>query len=220
MNPRTHAAYHETRFTPETDQANTQKHLSDKAVDIYAVRHPRVTTPGESRTSPTLESSFLSGDPLDEDVMKWYIPPLAEAHTNPQDAVNRNLNHPAGASGTSGPSHTMRKGPAGLGVPQRIAGAGGTNAQQTWQRQYELNPVSHPMAGGSTPAQIDLRQIHESGGIPYMPMATGQLAPKDPRVTPKNNRAYKAGHHMVALDGRRMANLPTSQKQLRSQKGI
>jgi hypothetical protein len=219
MDPRTHAAYHETRFTPDTDRANSQRHLSEKAVEIYAVRHPRVTTPGESRTSPTLESSFYSGDPLDEDVMKWYIPPLAEAYTNPQDAVNRGLNHTAGASGTHGPSHTMRKGPAGLGTPRRIAGAAGTNAQQTKQRQFELNPVSHPMAGGATPAHIDLRQIHESGGVPYMPMATGQLAPQDPRVTPKNNRAYKAGHHMIALDGRTFISKARTQTQRNSQKG-
>ena len=200
MDKRTHAMYHESRFTPEQDIANTQKHLSEKAVDLYAVRHPRVTTPGESRTSPTLESSFLSGNPLDEDVMKWYIPPLAEAYTNNQDAVNR-INPTSGAGGTTGPSHTMRKHPA-FAANKRITGAAGTNSQQVFQRQFELNPVSHPMAGGATPARIDLRQLHDTGGIPYMPMATGQLAPEDPRITPKNNRAYKVGMHRQTLSNK------------------
>ena len=201
MARREHSAYHESKFSPAEDISNSQRHLSDKAVNVYAIRHPRVTTPGESRTSPTLDSAFMSGDPLDEDNMKWYIPPLAEANVNPQDAVNRTV-HPAGGGGMGGFSHTMRKLPAGMGVNQRIVGAGGTNAQQTRQRQFELNPVSHPMAGGAVPAHINLRQTHERGDIPYFPMASGQIAPVDPRVTPKNNRNYKTFNARQTLDNR------------------
>ena len=165
---RTHAMNFEGHQSIIDSDIETQRHLSDKAVDVYAVRQSHTTTPGESRTSPTLESSFVAADPLYAEVFPSLVAPLPHAYDNPQDAVHR-THHP-GAS--NGGYHT--KTITDQNQTMRIAGAGGTNAQQVFQRQAHLNPVSHPMAGGMVPPRLNLQHIFSQGDRPYFPISAGQ----------------------------------------------
>jgi hypothetical protein len=208
-----HAIYYEGNRSQTFDLVESQKHLSEKAVDIYAVRPRFRTTPGESKTSPTLESGFT---PENADASFDYllIPTLPDAHKNPQDAVHRS-NHPAAANG----------GRSRQGIRQeqrmRIAGAGGTNSQQVFQRQAHLNPISHPMAGGATPERIDLRQHEIEGKMPYFPMSSGQPNLNDPRVTPRNHKAFRDMQLRTSLDRNRphvavMGQMVTTQNNARS----
>ena len=189
---RTHAMNFEGHQSIIDSDIETQRHLSDKAVDVYAVRQSHTTTPGESRTSPTLESSFQSSDPLYAEVFPSLVAPLPHAYQNPQDAVHR-THHPAASNGGY-----SRRTITANNQTMRIVGAGGTNAQQVFQRQAHLNPVSHPMAGGAMPVRLNLQHIFSQGDRPYFPMSAGQAVDSE-SLALKHSKHYRDNNLRSAL---------------------
>jgi hypothetical protein len=202
-----HNAYFETNTDPIDEPIETQHMLANKAVSVYTVRGSS-SAPGNKRTSPTLESDFNNNEPLDSHVFSSLVAPLPDAYNNPQDATKR-IGHTAGAGGGGN-----RKTPGGK-MHQRVMAAGGSNAQQIYQKEYELNPISHPMAGGNMPAHLNLRQQEKGGQFAFFPMSTGQIAPNDPRATPKNNAQFRTQQKLR----RPMQSHVMSQTQRNSQKG-
>jgi hypothetical protein len=186
MSRREHSMFYEGHQVID-EPSTTQRGLSEKAVDVYAVRNHNISTPGESRTSPTMASTFMSADPLYAEVFPSLVAPLPNAYDNPQDAVHR-THHPAASNG----GYT-RKSMDQANKQVRIAGAGGTNAQQVFQRQAHLNPVSHPMAGGAQPHRINMKAVFDEGNLPYFPLSHGQAVDdaRAGKVTPKSNKAFR-----------------------------
>lgn len=194
---RTHAAFFESNHDPYTDVQTTQNNLSIKAVDTYAVRGNQ-TTPGTFKTSPTLQANFEAGIQNDA-VFKSLVVPLPDTFYNPQDAVHRD-GHPAASNG----GHSRKNIPM---VEARIVGATGTRATQVFQPNYNLLAVSHPMAGGSLPPRINLKQVGMQGDIPYFPMSIPEKVPGEQvSVTPKTNKRFRDNKLRGNLTDRRPSN--------------
>jgi hypothetical protein len=161
---------------------NSQRYLHDKAGRIHEVRGPRTTTPGAKKTTPSLtgQGSFYPDDPLYTGVIMQIAPPLPQVNQNPQDAVHREGNESASDGGYNRASAPQAR--------KHIIGAGGTNVQQIVTKQAEMNPISHPMAGGVQPPKIDVANKYDQGERPYFPVAgaTNQVIPSASNKTPVN----------------------------------